>query len=112
MQTLIQTVNYYEHLDLKVNVLLDTDIFVQQKFNCDVVFITPPHVVHNSKTTPRGNNYSCSALNTAFTRRSKWFLILEDSDLIACKKVVHCTSYLNNVLQHLHQQFFDSIDFL
>lgn len=52
MQTLIQTVNYYEHLDLKANVPLDTDIFVQQKFNCDVVVITPPHVVSQFKDNP------------------------------------------------------------
>ena len=60
------------------------------------------------KTAPRGNKYS----GFQHTFQKKGSLILGNSVLIACKKVARCTCYLNNLLQHLDQQFFDKIDFL
>lgn len=83
MQRLIQKVNYclnvqhYEHLDLKANVSLDTDIFVQQKFDYYVVFfadfITRLHA--RFQRTPCGT--STVVFNTPFNRSGLLFLEIQ-----------------------------------
>lgn len=83
------------------------------------LYYTPRHVVSQFKDCPGWQQLQCEMREMVSYSWKRSFDLLQESRSLQYLLLLHFattiqfnTTYLTNLLQHLHQQFLDSTDFL